>query len=324
MFLDVFEDGPAHRAGIKPGNLLLSLDGADCHPPTMPPFGIGRTHRLRISNVQGKRVREVSIKIPQVKSKGSIPPMVEPKSLVHRVIAPGVGLLKVTYFPGGMGMRFSKELDAAIVSLKEQGVDRLIIDLRGNIGGGLGLARLASYMCSGQLPVGHSLTRSRLQGGYDMEKLPRVPMPQNMVEFICTLSRFSFRDKSVMLLTQGLGPQPFHGKIVLLVNEWTNSASEMVAGFAQVHRLATIVGRKTAGNVLGAANFKVGGGYTLRLPIFGWYTPQGDCLEGKGVMPDISVEVDPYMLNSGVDKQMDKALEIVAFQNVSSKSQDVP
>lgn len=324
MFLDVFEDGPAHRAGIKPGDVLLSLDGDDCKPTTMPPFGIGRTHRLTICNVQGERVRDLIIQVPQVKAKGSIPPMVEPKSLLHRIIEPGVGLLKVTYFPGGMGLRFARRLDAVVESLKEQGVVRLIVDLRGNIGGGLGLARLASYMCSGQLPIGHSLTRTRLQAGYDKEKLPRVPMPQNMAEFIWTLSRFSFRDKSVMLLTQGVGAQPFHGKIVLLVNEWTNSAAEMVAGFAQAYRLATIVGGKTAGNVLGAANFKVGGGYTLRLPIFGWYTPQGDCLEGKGVAPDIEVELDPYHLNSGVDQQMDKALEIVAAQNVPSKSLDAP
>jgi hypothetical protein len=56
-----------------------------------------------------------------------------------------------------------------------------------------------------------------------------------------------------MLLTQGLGPQPFHNRIVILVNEWTNSAAEMVANFAAENRLATIVGQKTRGNVLGAA-----------------------------------------------------------------------
>src|SRR5439155_6523275 len=126
-----------------------------------------------------------------------------------------------------------------------------------------------------------------------------------------TLARFAFRDKSLVLLTQGLGPQPFHGKIVILVNEWTNSAAEMVAGFAADYRLATIVGNKTAGNVLGAANFRVGSGYWLRLPVFGWYTSQGSCLEGKGVSPDVVVDVDPVLLNTGVDQQMEKALEVL-------------
>jgi C-terminal processing protease CtpA/Prc len=71
------------------------------------------------------------------------------------------------------------------------------------------------------------------------------------------------------------------------------------------------VGTKTAGNVLGAANFKVGSGYWVRLPIFGWYTSCGESLDGKGVTPHISVDVDPRQLITGIDQQMDKALEVI-------------
>ena len=158
------------------------------------------------------------------------------------------------------------------------------IDLRGNIGGSLGFARLASYMCAGRIAIGHSLTPRRLRNGYDPKALPRVPMPRSRPELLFTLVRFSFRDKSVMLLTQGLGTQPFHKRIVLLVNEWTNSAAEMVTNFAAENRLATIVGQKTRGNVLGAMNFKVGSGYWLRLPVIGWYTSKGQSLEGRGLI----------------------------------------
>jgi C-terminal processing protease CtpA/Prc len=136
-------------------------------------------------------------------------------------------------------------------------------------------------------------------------------MPQSKTELFFTLAQFAFRDKSVFLLTQGLGAQPFHGKIAVLVNEWTNSAAEMVASFASENHLATIVGTNTAGNVLGAANFAVGSGYWLRLPVFGWYTSRGNCLEGNGVSPDVPVEVDPHVLNNGLDQQMEKAIDIV-------------
>lgn len=81
MFLDVFEDGPAHAAGIKPGDLLLALDGAECKPPAPPAFGIGRTHRLMISDVRGTKSRGVEVTVPHRKGTGSIPPIVEPKSL---------------------------------------------------------------------------------------------------------------------------------------------------------------------------------------------------------------------------------------------------
>jgi C-terminal processing protease CtpA/Prc len=136
-------------------------------------------------------------------------------------------------------------------------------------------------------------------------------MPRSRAELLVTLARFSFRDKSVMLLTQGLGEQPFHNRIVILVNEWTNSAAEMVACFAAENRLANIVGQKTRGNVLGAANFRVGGGYWLRLPVFGWFTSKGRSLEGNGVDPDVPVEISPDALAIGQDNQMTRAIEIV-------------
>ena len=218
-------------------------------------------------------------------------------------------------------MRFAEELDLVIADLKRRGMNHLIIDLRGNIGGGLGLARLASYMCSGQIPIGHSLTPTRLRRGYKREDLPPVPMPRTMAELLWTLARFSFRDKSVVLLTQGLGPQPFHDRTVILVNEWTNSAAEMVAGFAAENGLATIVGKRTAGNVLGATNFKVGSGYWVRLPIYGWYTSKGVCLEGKGVLPDVVVGVDPPSLNAGIDQQINKAIEILSWRDSSLRTQ---
>ena len=239
------------------------------------------------------------------------PPIVEPKSPIHAKIGSNIGLLKIPYFPGAIGMGFASVLDAAVDDLKQQGCERLIIDLRGNIGGSLGFARLASYLCPGQIAIGHSLTPRRLREGYDSDALPRVPMPRSRPELLFTLARFSFGDKSVMLLTQGLGTQPFHGRIVVLVNEWTNSAAEMVANFAAENGVATIVGQKTRGNVLGAMNFRVGGGYWLRLPVFGWFTSRGRSLEGNGVDPDVLVEISLDALAKGQDYQMARAVDIV-------------
>src|SRR5204862_5986351 len=119
------------------------------------------------------------------------------------------------------------------------------------------------------------------------------------------------RDRSMTLVTEGLGPQPFHGHIVILINEHSHSAAEMVASFAKENRLATLVGTKTAGEVLGGANFKLAGGYILRMPVAGWYTWQGECIEGKGVEPDIAIENAPESLASGVDTQLNKAIEVV-------------
>ena len=311
MFLDVFEGGPADVAGIKPGDILDAVDGAACSPPLTPYFAIGRTHTLLVAKPGTGSAKEISIEVPNRKGTRQRPPIIEPKSPVYTKIGQDIGLLKISYFPGAAGIGFANALDRAVKDLKQQDCRRLIVDLRGNIGGSLGFARLASYMCPGQIAIGHSLTPRRLREGYNPEKLPRVPMPRSRRELAFTLARFSLRDKSVMLLTQGLGEQPFHNRIVVLVNEWTNSAAEMVANFASENRLATVVGQKTHGNVLGATNFSVGGGYWLRLPVFGWFTSKGRSLEGNGVDPDVSVEISPGALAEGQDNQVAAAVDIV-------------
>lgn len=119
----------------------------------------------------------------------------------------------------------------------------------------------------------------------------------------------------MVLETEGLGKQSFHGRIVILIDEFSHSAAEMVAAFAKDNQLAVLVGNQTAGEVLGGANFRVGNGYYLRMPIAGWYTWQGKCIEGSGVTPDVLVDVDMALLARGKDMQIEKALETVARLN---------
>ena len=310
-FLDVFPEGPAERARIKPGHKLHQVDGIPYVAPAMPPFKTGHTHTLVVSEPHDKNIREITLELPKRRATKELPPLLPPKSMTHSVVAPGIGLLRITWFPGAMGLKLARALDSAIADLKGHGCDRLIIDLRGNIGGGLGFARLASYLCPDSIPIGYSLTPKRLRKGFKTEDLERVVYPDSRFGFAAALTRFAVRDKSIFLMTQGLGKQPFHGKVIILINQWTNSAAEMLVSFAAENRLATLIGTKTAGNVLGAVNFKVGGGYFLRLPVFGWYGVKGDCVESKGVSPDFAVELDPHELNSGVDQQLLTALSIL-------------
>jgi C-terminal processing protease CtpA/Prc len=116
----------------------------------------------------------------------------------------------------------------------------------------------------------------------------------------------------MVLQTEGLGLQPFHGRIVILIDEFSHSAAEMVAAFAKDNQLAILAGNRTAGEVLGGANFRVGNGYYLRMPITGWYTWQGKCIEGTGVSPDVAVDVDMEALVRGKDVQIEKAIQTVA------------
>jgi carboxyl-terminal processing protease len=143
----------------------------------------------------------------------------------------------------------------------------------GNTGGGIGGLRLMSYLTPDKIPVGYSLTRRREQKGFKRENLVRVgKIPSRKIALLWLMLRYGIVDQSICLLTEGLGQQKFHGRVVLLVNEHTASAAEMIAAFVKENRLGTIVGTRTAGRLLSGRAFHVGGGYVLNLPVAAYFT----------------------------------------------------
>src|SRR5713101_3352657 len=250
-----------------------------------------------------------TLQVPSPRSQNH--PVIVPKAVVCSQLPEGIGWLKVTMFPGAVGIDLARMLDTAFAHLKDS--SRLIVDLRGNTGGGIGGLRLMSYLTPGMTEVGYSLTRARKEKGYAREKLPRFGrIPSHKATLLWLALRYGFIDKSILVVTEGLGSQRFHGRVVILVNEHTSSAGEMVAAFAEENRLATIVGAKTPGRLLSGTTFRVGSGYILGLPVAAYLTWQGKLIEGKGVTPSVSVELSQDQLIAGEDTQMEKAVELMS------------
>src|ERR1700676_3764116 len=93
MFVDVIEDGPTFQAGIHPGELLLCVDSEPVIPPTSANFRIGGSHQLEIGTFGGDR-RQVAIELPN-RAENTRPPIIEPRSLSHRMLASDTGLVRV-------------------------------------------------------------------------------------------------------------------------------------------------------------------------------------------------------------------------------------
>ncbi|HEU5406440.1 MAG TPA: S41 family peptidase [Nitrospira sp.] len=307
MFQDVHEGGPAHAAGLRPGDILLQVRNKELMPPEPPIFPVGEDSQYAVQKPDGKRIVGNLI-VPSPRSKSH--PVIVPKAVLCSQLSDGIGWLKVTMFPGAVGIDLAKMFDTAIAHLKDS--TRLIVDLRGNTGGGIGGLRLMSYLIPGKKEVGYSLTRKRKENGYAREKLPRFGhIPSNKATLFWLALRYGFIDKSILVVTEGLGPQKFHGRVAILVNEHTASAGEMLAAFAEENGLATIVGTKTAARLLSGSTFKAGSGYIVGLPVAAYLTWQGKLIEGKGVTPSVSVELLPDDLLAGQDPQMQKAIETV-------------
>lgn len=308
MFQDVHEGGPAELAGIRIGDVLLTVDGKEIRPPEAPMFPMGDRSRLVVRKASGAD-QTVEIAVPDPKSKKH--PVIVPKLISSRKLDGGVGYLKVSMFPGVVGIEIARDITRAV---EELACDRLIIDLRGNTGGGMGCLRLMSLMVPDERPVGYSLTRKRAESNFDRERLPRFDhIPDRKIGLVPLLARFALGDKSIAVFTEGRGTNRVQGRIVLLVNEHSASASEMVAAFAATHGQVQIVGTSTPGRVVGANSFKVGHGYRLAAPVAAYHTWEGTVLEGKGVAPMITCDFAPGAAVDSRDPQLDVARD--AFAN---------
>lgn len=307
MFQDVHEGGPAYVAGLRPGDILLQISNQDLRPPAPPIFPIGTDSQITFRNRKGDSVN-LTLHVPSPRSKNR--PIIVPKSVLCSKLPDGIGWIKVTMFPGAVGIDVAHALDKAFDHVRD--CDRLIVDLRGNTGGGIGGLRLMSYLTPGRKEVGYSLTRSRKERGYNREKLPRFGrIPSRKPALLWLALRYGFIDKSILVVTEGLGSQRFHGRVVILVNEHTSSAGEMVAAFAEENRLATIVGTKTPGRLLSGRTFRIGSGYILGIPVAAYLTWEGRLIEGKGVPPGIPAELAADKLIAGEDTQLQEALNLV-------------
>jgi carboxyl-terminal processing protease len=312
VFRHVLAGGLADRAGIRPGDALLAVD--DQPVTEAPTFLLGRSYRLTLLERDARTRRSVDVTLPAAGPKNR-PPMVEPTAVSTKLVASGTGLLRVASFPGIIGYDFARSVSDAVSELTRQQADRLIIDLRGNCGGGLGSLRLMSYLTPRRIPVGYSLTRT----ARDTKKRPdelttiaRIPGTKPALWGMALKFKFINKDRSIKLVTEGLGQQRFHGKVAILVDEYTRSGAEMVAAFAQEQRLARVIGTKTPGETLGAANFRMGGEFRLRIPLVGWYTATDRVIEGVGVTPDTEASPDLETLRAGRDEALETAVSELA------------
>jgi hypothetical protein len=265
--------------------------------------------------VRQRMTRDVQTQTLSSEQNGGTPPMVQPTSVSAARLDDGIGYVRVAFFPGASGRPFVNAFSRALAELKAP--QRLIVDLRGNAGGFVGSLWLMSHLVPDRLPVGYSLTRRAQDLGWTKDRLPVLKrLPASKLAEIWMFLRFAVwnKDRSVALWTQGLGDQPYHGRIVILTNEHTASSAEMVAAFAAEAGAATIVGARTKGEVLGGANYRVSGEHRLRLPAAAWYTWRGEVVEGRGVSPHSDVALSLPDLQRGVDSQLVRARQLLQAQ----------
>jgi carboxyl-terminal processing protease len=310
VFKDVLPGGVAARAGVKAGDVLVSIGGRPVHPSVSdgaaPSFEMQRSFPIAIW--RGDPPEELTLTLETAAPKYKDNPYSEPTALSAGSQIGNIAYLRVSLFPGAIGIDFANELDS-IFAGRFKNADRLIIDMRGNPGGGIGGLTLMSYLTPDRRAIGYSKSREMALKNTPPDKLPvfdKVPRSKLALPSLV----FKFLGKtSIFLYTEALGQRDWHGHTVILVDEHTAGAAEMVAQFAQENHLATLVGMKTPGRLVTRRASKLGFGYQLVIPIAAYVSAKGTQIEGSGVTPDISIPWSYEDAAAGIDRQLNGAIE---------------
>ena len=247
----VLPDSPAKSAGLKPGDLIVGVDGKSIS---------GVPEDVAVSRIKGPPGTPVTLTV-RSGGKGKPHEVKMKRASVKLPVAQGhivhAGPTKVgyvhfaTFSTGSHG-----ELAAAIQRLDQKGAKGLVLDLRGNPGGQLNESVLAAslFLKKGQRVVS---TRSRTQGTkvYDAvgDQLPKMP-------------------------------------IVVLIDHNTASAAEILASALAEHHVATTVGTQSFGKGTFQEVIRLDGGGALDLTSGRYFTANGTSLLGKGITPDVTVQ----------------------------------
>jgi carboxyl-terminal processing protease len=171
----------------------------------------------------------------------------------------------------------TEEVEESVKSHLEEGVDGLIVDVRFNGGGYLDKAIDLSSMF---LTKGKVVSVERREGEPTHHYVTGRPIAEDI-------------------------------PLVVLINEGSASASEILAGALQDQSRATIIGKKSFGKGTVQEVFDLPGGTSVRITTARWLTPDGKDLGKEGVSPDIEVERTREQIQAKEDPQLDTALELL-------------
>jgi carboxyl-terminal processing protease len=268
----VIPDTPAERAGLEEGDLIVAVDGRSI---------AGVPSDVSTARIQGPVGTEVELRIDP--ATGDKPRNVTVERADVRVPAVRGSLREVGGKPVAYVQLFTfssgahGELRDTIERLYREGAEGLVLDLRGNGGGLLNEAVLTSSLFVEDGTV--VSTKSRTQGERDYEAAG-----------------------------DALDPRP----IVVLTNNDTASASEILASALSDYDLATLVGTRTFGKGTFQEVIHLPAGGALDLTVGQYLTADGVSLAGKGIRPDVRAEDDPDTL--GRDEAVQEALSVLASE----------
>ena len=266
----VYEDCPSFEAGMLPGDILYMVEGEEV---------TGMDLTTVVSKIKGEEGTEVTISMlrgEEVLDFTMKRQVIEVPTIEHEMLADQIGYIMISEFDGVTSAQF----ETALMELKQEGMKKLIIDLRNNGGGSVdAVSKIADLL----LPEG-LIVKTVYNDGKEVERTSdaswvEVPM-------------------------------------AVLINGASASASEILSGALQDYKVAAIIGTQSYGKGVVQSTLDLQDGTALRVTSAKYYTPNGNNIHGVGITPDVEIDL-PEELKTEVtlsleeDVQLQKAIEVL-------------
>ncbi len=266
LVTQVFAGSPAKAAGIAPGDRIVSVDGRSV---------AGESATASAARIKGANGTRVTLGVraagaSAVRTVTLTRRRIATPETVTRLLHRGgktIGYIYLQSFAQGVGATIRSD----VTRLQARGAQAFVLDLRYDLGGYIEEAQAVSsdFLAGGVVVSTHGLHEPTYV--YRASGHPATSEP-----------------------------------LVVLVNHWSASASEITTGALQDHHRATIVGTRTFGKGVAQENFPMSGGANLHLTIAGYLTPNGRDINHKGIAPDVRAVDNP---KTPRDEALDRALQ---------------
>jgi carboxyl-terminal processing protease len=263
------KDTPAERAGLRSGDKIFEIDGVST---------AGVAVDAAVEKIRGEKGSTVSFTISRNDGDPFKVDVVRDTILLPTLETElrddGVFVISLFSF-NALAPQYFRD---AIREFADSGSDKMILDLRGNPGGFL---EVAVDIASWYLPVGKAIV---------IEDHNDDTQDQTL------------RSRGYDVFTDQL-------KFVILIDQGSASASEILAGALSAHDKAILIGDQSFGKGSVQQLFDVTSDSSIKITIARWLTPSGVSISHGGLTPDIKVELTDEDIENGYDRQLEKAVE---------------
>lgn len=269
------EDSPAEKAGILPGDIIVKVDGEGYTGDQMEEAS------NRIKGESGTKVKLEILRGTETKEFEITRQKVLISHITTKVLEGNIGYIAISDFDGGCADEFENKYK----KLQEQGIKKLIIDIRSNGGG----------IVDEAIDILDLIT--------DKDSTLLITTDKNNNEEITK----SKKDPTIKM------------PIVVLTNGYSASASEILAGALKDNKKATIVGTTTYGKGVIQELRQLTDGSGLKITTNEYFTPNHNAINKIGVTPDVEVDLSDEAktkvnLTEKEDNQLQKAIEVLKEQ----------